>query len=153
MEGPRVQAVAHRGDCSIALAEGRADRDGEARGLIEAVADAFPELDLVSHEREADTRDALVWTGSREDVEALQQEFRTLRGPGEWALRVEHGAAFVSVVGLGLGAREATRAEAALERAGVPLVALRVSPTALVFRVPNERVEDAARALHGGLVQ
>ena len=75
-------------------------------------------------------------------------------GPGsEWTLRVEHGAAYVSVVGLGLGAREAARAEAALERAGVALIALRVSPTALIFRVPNERVEDAARALHAGLVE
>jgi aspartate kinase len=154
MEGPRVEAVAHRGDCSIAIAECDADGHGEARGLLEAVADAFPELELVSHERDTGAHDALVWTGSREDVEALQQEFRTLRGSGDkWALRAEHGAAYVSVVGLGLGAREAARAEAALERAGVALVALRVSPTALVFRVPNERVEDAARALHAGLVE
>ena len=154
MEGPRVEAVAHRGDCSIAIAEGSAGGRGAASGLLEAVADAFPELELVAHERDADARHALVWTGSREDVEALQQEFRTLRGPGsEWALRVEHGAAYVSVVGLGLGAREAARAEAALERASVPMVALRVSPTALVFRVPNERVADAARALHAALVE
>jgi len=154
MEGPRVEAVAHRGGCSIAIAEGNADGGSEARGLLEAVADAFPDLELVSHERGTGAHDALVWTGSREDVEALQQEFSTLRGPGDrWALRVEHGAAYVSVVGLGLGAREAARAEAALERAGVPLVALRVSPTALVFRVPNECVADAARALHAGLVE
>ena len=116
--------------------------------------DALPELELVSHERDADAHQTLVWTGSREDVETLQQEFRTLRGTGGgWTLRVEHGAAFVSVVGLGLGAREAARAEAALERAGVAPIALRVSPTALVFRVPNERAEDAARALHEGLVE
>jgi aspartokinase len=96
----------------------------------------------------------VIWTGSRADVEALQQEFSTLRGTGDkWALRVEHGAAYVSVVGLGLGAREAARAEAALESAGVPMIALRVSPTALVFRVPNERVQDAARALHAALVE
>ena len=153
MEGNRVEAVAHRGDCSIAVAEGNADGAGEAHALLEAVADAFPELELVAHERGTDVREGLVWTGSREDVEALQREFRALRGAGgQWALRVEHGAAYVSVVGLGLGAREAARAEAALERAGVALSALRVSPTALVFRVPNERVEDAARALHAGLV-
>jgi len=154
MEGPRVEAVAHRGDCSIAIAEGNADRGGEARALLEAVADAFPELELVAHERNADARHAVIWTGSRADVEALQQEFSTLRGTGDkWALRVEHGAAYVSVVGLGLGAREAARAEAALESAGVPMIALRVSPTALVFRVPNERVQDAARALHAALVE
>jgi aspartate kinase len=154
MEGPRVEAVAHRGDCSIAIAEGIADGSGKARGLLEAVADAFPELELVSHERDADAHHALVWTGSREDVEALQQEFPTMRGPGgKWALRVEHGAAYVSIVGLGLGAREAARAEAALDGAGIALIALRVSPTALVFRVPNERVQDAARALHAGLVE
>jgi aspartokinase len=118
------------------------------------VADAFPELELVTHERDADAHHALVWTGSREDVEALQQDFRALRGPGgEWALRVEHGAAFVSVVGLGLGARETARAEETLERAGVSMIALRVSPTALIFRVPNERVADAARALHAALVE
>jgi aspartate kinase len=154
MEGPRVEAVAHRGDCSIATAERNADGRGEARGLLEAVADALPELELVSHERGDGAHDVLVWAGSREDVEALQQDFHALRGPdGRWALRVEHGAAFVSVVGLGLAAREAARAEAALERDGIALIALRVSPTALVFRVPNERVEDAARALHRGLVE
>jgi len=154
MEGPRVEAVAHRADCSIAIAEGNAGGRGEARGLLEAVADAYPGLELVAHETAADAHHALLWTGAREDVEALQQDFRRLRGPGgEWALRAEHGAAFVSVVGLGLGAREAARAEAALERAGVPPLALRVSPTALVFRVPNERVEDAARALHAALVE
>ena len=149
-----MEAVAHRGDCSIVIAEGNADGSGEALRLLEAVADAFPELELVSHERGTGAHDELVWTGSREDVETLQQEFSALRGPGgKWALRVEHGAAYVSVVGFGLGAREAARAEAALERAGVPLVALRVSPTALVFRVPNECVADAARALHAGLVE
>ena len=154
MEGPRVEAVAHRDDCSIAIAEGNAGGRGEARGLIEAVADAFPELELVAHEQESDEHHGLIWTGSREDVVALQKDFRTLRGPGgEWALRVEHGAAFVSVVGLGLGAREAALAEGALERAGVPMIALRVSPTALVFRVPGERVEDAVRALHRTLVE
>jgi len=154
MEGPRVEAVAHRGDCSIAIAEGDAGGHGAAGELMEAVADALPELELVSHERDADGHHALIWTGSHEDVDALQHDFRTLRGPGgKWALRVEHGAAYVSVVGLGLGAREATRAETALDRAGVALITLRVSPTALVFRVPNERVEDAARALHAGLVE
>jgi len=154
MEGPRVEAVAHRDDCSIAIAEGNAGGRGEARGLIEAVADAFPELELVAHEQESDEHHGLIWTGSREDVTALEKEFRALRGPGgEWALRTEHGAAFVSVVGLGLGAREAALAEGALERAGVPMIALRVSPTALVFRVPGERVEDAVRALHRTLVE
>lgn len=154
MEGPRVEAVAHRGDCSIAIAESNANGSGEARGLLKAVAETLPELELVSHEQDAGTRDALVWTGACEDVEALQQEFGALRGPGSaWTLRVEHGVAYVSVVGLGLGAREAARAEAALEGAGVALITLRVSPTALVFRVPNERVEDAARALHAGMVE
>jgi aspartate kinase len=154
MEGPRVEAVAHRSDCSIAVAEGNAGGRGEARGLMESVADAFPELELVAHERASDEHHALVWTGSREDVTELAAEFRTLRGPGgEWTLRVEHGAAFVSVVGLGLGAREAAHAEEALERAGVPLIALRVSPTALVFRVPDERVAEAARALHAALLE
>jgi aspartate kinase len=154
MEGPRVEAVAHRGDCSIAIAEGNAGGGSEARGLLEAVADAFPELELVAHERDADAHHALTWTGSRENVEALQQDFHALRGPGsEWALRAEHGAAYVSVVGLGLAAREAARAEAAIERAGVAMIALRVSPTALIFRVPNDRAEDAARALHAGLVE
>jgi aspartokinase len=111
-------------------------------------------LELETHEQAAVAHQALVWTGSREDVEALQQGFNTLCGPGGgWALRVEHGAAFVSVVGLGLSAREAARAEAALERAGVALIALRVSPTALVFRVPNQRVAEAAQALHAALVE
>jgi aspartokinase len=87
--------------------------------------------------------------GGEEDVVALQGRFRELRGPGgEWRLEVVHGAAFVSLVGLGLGATEAARAERALERAGVPLVALRVTASALVFRVDAMRAEDAVRALH-----
>ena len=76
------------------------------------------------------------------------------RGPGgEWRLSVETDAAFVSLVGLGLGSAEAVRAEAALERAGVPLTALRTTPSALVFRVPNERVQDALRALHAAFFE
>jgi aspartate kinase len=154
MEGPRVEAVTHRGDCSIAVAERNGGGRGEARGLIEAVADTFPELELVSHEQAPDGHHALVWTGTRADVAALSKDFRARLGPGgEWTLRTEHDAAFVSVVGLGLGAREAAHAEGALERAQVPLIALRVSPHALVFRVPGERVEDAVRALHAALVE
>jgi aspartate kinase len=154
MEGARVEAVTHRDDCSIAIAEGNAGGRGEARALIEAVGDRLPDLDLIAHEQAGDMHGVIVWIGDRDGVETLQAEFRALRGPGgEWTLRVEHGAAFVSVVGLGLAAREAARAEAALERAGVPLVALRVSPTALIFRVPNERVEDATRTLHAALVE
>jgi aspartokinase len=96
----------------------------------------------------------LVWNGSREDVEGLQKDFATLSGPaGAWTLRCEHGAAFASVVGLGLGPRETAQAEAALDGVGVPLLALRASPGALVFRVPNERVEDAVRALHAALLE
>jgi aspartate kinase len=153
MEGPRVDAVTHRDDCSIAIAVGNAGGRGEARGILEAVADALPELELLAHEQDTEAHGALVWVGSREDAEALQARFRELRGPGgEWRLEVEHGVAFVSVVGLGLGAVEAARAEAALERAGVPLVALRVTPTALVFRVAADRCADAVRALHAEMV-
>ncbi|MBI5709479.1 MAG: aspartate kinase [Candidatus Eisenbacteria bacterium] len=154
MEGPRVEAVAHRDDCSIAIAEGNAGGRGEARGIIEAVSDAFPELELLAHEQPTGEHGVLVWVGSRADVEALQKEFRALRGPGgEWRLTVEHGAAFVSVVGLGLGARAVALAEAALERAGVPILALRTSPVALTFRVPGPRSADAVRALHAALVE
>src|SRR5437867_10183603 len=50
------------------------------------------------------------------DAEALRRGFRDLRGPGgEWKLQVDDGAAFVSVVGLGLGAQETVWAEQALE--------------------------------------
>jgi aspartokinase len=95
-----------------------------------------------------------VWIGSRADAEALEREFRTLRGPGgEWKLAIDHGAAFVSLVGLGPGTAEVVRAEVALERAGVPLVAVRVTPSALVLRVPNERCADAVRALHAEFLE
>jgi aspartokinase len=95
-----------------------------------------------------------VWLGERQDIEALQARFREVRGPGmEWRLEVEHGTAFVSVVGIGLGAHDATRAEAALERVNVPIVALRTTPTALIFRVPGGRSEDAVRALHAELLE
>jgi aspartokinase len=153
MEGPRVDAVTHRDGCSIAIAEGNAGARGEARGIIERVADAFPELELVAHEQDTEAHGAIVWIGAREEVEALARRFREVRGPGgEWRLAAEHGAAFVSVVGLGLGPLDAARAEAALERAGVPLVALRTTPTALIFRVPDARCGDAVRALHAEMV-
>ncbi len=151
MEGPRVEAVAHRDDCSVVVAAGGTGGHGAARRLIEAVADAFAELELVAHERPADASATLRWTGSREDAAALEGAFAGLAGGG-WSLRVEHGLAFVSAVGLGLGADEAARAEAALERAGVDFLELRLSPTALVFRVPGGRAADAARALHAALI-
>ncbi len=154
MEGPHVDAVTHRDGCSIAIAEGNAGGRGEARGLIENVAAALPELELIAHEQDTEAHGAVVWIGGREDVEALQARFRELRGPGgEWRLVAEHEAAFVSVVGFGLGAAHAARAEAALERAGVPLVALRVTPTALVFRVADARCADAVRALHAEMFE
>jgi aspartate kinase len=154
MEGARVEAVTHRDGCSIAIAEGNAGGRGEARALIEAVGDRLPDLDLIAHEQAGDMHGVIVWIGERDGVESLEREFKSLRGPGgEWKLRLEHGAAFVSVVGLGLGAREAARAERALEKRQVPLVALRVTPGALVFRVPGERCEEAVRALHAEFLE
>ena len=154
MEGPRVDAVTHRTDCSIAIAEGNAGGAGEARGIIESVAGEFPELDLIAHEQTGAGHGAIVWLGAREQAESLREQFRRLRGPGgEWRLEVEHGTAFVSVVGLGLTAREAARGEAALERAGVPMIALRVAPTALIYRVGGERCEHAVRALHAAFIE
>ena len=154
MEGARVEAITHRGDCSVVIAEGTAGGRGEARGIMAAVAEHYPELELVAHEQATDAHGAIVWVGSREDAESLKQRFRELRGPGgEWRLSVEHGAAFVSAVGLGLGAGEAVRAEAALERAGIPLIALRMTPAAVILRVPGERCDDAVRALHAALIE
>ena len=153
VEAPRVEAIAHQQDVSIVIAEGNAGGRGEARGILETVAERFPALELVAHEQAGDEHSALVWVGSREDADALQSGFRELRGPGgEWRLDVQHGCAFVSLVGLGLGAAQAARAEAALEKAGVPLVALRVTPSALVIRVPNDRCETAVRALHEAMI-
>src|SRR5580765_610453 len=77
----------------------------------------------------------------------------TRRQGREWRLDVVHDTAFVSLVGLGLGAAEAARAERALEKAGVPLVALRVTPSALVFRVANPQASDAVRALHAAFLE
>ena len=154
MEGARVEAVTHRDDCSIAIAEGTAGGRGEARGLIEAVSERLPDLELVAHEQAGDAHGVIVWIGERDGVETLEREFRALRGPGmEWKLKIEHGAAFVSLVGLGLGAREAAQAERALEKRGVPLRALRVTPAALVFRVPGERCADAVKALHAEFLE
>ena len=118
------------------------------------MARAFPELELIAHEQATDAHGAIVWIGTRSDAEALRRGFRDLRGPGgEWKLQVDDGAAFVSVVGLGLGAQETVRAEQALERAGVPLVALRTTPTALIFRVPGERCAAAVQALHAAFLE
>ncbi len=149
VEAPRVEAIAHQQDVTVVIAEGTSGGRGEARGILEAVAEAFPALELVAHEKLTEAHGALVWTGPRADAEALQARFRDLRGPGgEWSLTLQHEAAFVSVVGLGLGAAEAARGERALEKAGLDMLALRVTPSALVFRVPNARCEDAVRSLH-----
>jgi aspartate kinase len=154
MEAPRVEAVTHRSGVSIAIAEGNAGGRGEARGILEAVREQHPALELVAHEQATETHGALVWMGSREDCEALATGFRELRGPGgEWRLDLVHDAAFVSLVGLGLGAHEAAHAERALEKSGVPLVALRVTPAALVLRVPDARCADAVRALHAAFLE
>jgi len=153
VENPRVEAIAHQKDVSIVIAEGNAGGRGEARGILEAVAEAYPALELLAHERAGDEHAALVWVGPREDAELLKGRFRELRGPGgEWRLDAQHGCAFVSLVGLGLGAPEAARAEGALEKAGVTLLALRATPAGLVLRVPNERCDDAVRALHAAMV-
>lgn len=153
VEQPRVESVAHQMGVSIVIAEGNAGGRGEARGILEAVAGAYPALELVAHEQAGDEHAALVWVGPREDAEGLQAGFRELRGPGgEWRLGVQHDCAFVSLAGLGLGAAEAARAEAALEKALVPLIALRVTPAGLVFRVPNDRCEAAVRALHAAMI-
>jgi len=154
MEGARIEAITHRDDVSIAIAEGNAGGRGEARAIIEAVADALPELELIAHEQTGEQHHALVWIGARGDAETLKQRFRELRGPGmEWRLDLEHGTGFVSVVGLGLGAADVTRAEAALDRAAVPTLALRATPTALIFRVGGGRCADAVRALHAAFFE
>jgi len=154
VEAPKVEAVTHRADISLAIAEGNAGGRGEARGIVEAVAEQFPALELVAHEQADATHGAIVWMGARDDVAALEKQFRQVRGPGgEWRLDVVHDTAFVSLVGLGLGASEAARAERALEKAGVPLVALRVTPSALVFRVANAQASDAVRALHAAFLE
>lgn len=153
VEVPRVEAVSHQSGVSVVIAEGNAGGRGEARGILEAVADAFPALEIVAHEQVTDTHGAIVWCGPREDAEALEKSFRELRGPGgEWSLSVQHDAAFVSLVGLGLGAREAARAERALEKAGLSMLALRATPAGLVFRVPPEQCEAAVRALHAAML-
>ena len=154
MEASRVEAIAHRANCSIAIAEGNAGGRGESRGIIDSVAAHAPGLELIAHEFASDEHSVIVWIGERAEVEALERDFRAVRGPGgEWTFRVTHGAGFVSVIGLGLGAREVVRAETALERAGVPIVALRVTPAALIFRVPEARLDDAVRALHTALIE
>jgi aspartokinase len=146
-------AIAHRSDCSVVVAEGTAGARGEARGIIAAVAEEFPELELIAHEQATDAHGAVVWLGTRGDAEALEKSFRELRGPGgEWKLAVQHGAAFVSLIGPGLGAEAAVRAEAALERAGVGCLALRTTPAAMVLRVQDGRADDAARALHAEFI-
>src|SRR5204862_931310 len=110
VEGARVEAVTCRPDCAIVLAEGTSGGRGEGRGILEAVAGAFPELELIAHEQATDAHGSIAWIGNAADGEALEQDFRRLRGPGgEWRLTLEKGAAFVSAVGVGLGAREACR--------------------------------------------
>ncbi len=154
VETPRVEAVAHRKDVSVVIAEGNAGARGEARGIMETVAQAFPGLELIAHEQMSDAHSALVWIGAREDADELQRRFGELRGPGgEWKLTVQREAAFVSLVGAGLGAAEAARAEAALEKAGVPMLALRATPSALVFRVEGSVAETAVRALHAAFLE
>jgi aspartate kinase len=153
LEGPTIVAVTHQSDTSIAIAEGNAGGKGEAREIIAAAAAAVPEMQLIAHEQSGGVHHALIWMGERADAETLKARFHELRGPGmEWRLDVEHGCGFVSVIGLGLGGAEVARAEAAFERAGVSMIALRVTPTALVFRVPGDRLESAVQALHQAMI-
>ncbi len=52
-----------------------------------------------------------------------------------------------------LSGRLCDKAEIALERAGIPLVALRTTPSALIQRVANEGCEEAVRALHAAFLE
>lgn len=154
VETPRVEAIAHRTDVAVVVAEGNAGARGEARHILETVAGAHPALELIAHEQVTETHSALVWIGPNEDAEELQGRFRELRGPGgEWALTLQRDAAFVSLVGLGLGAAEAARAEEVLEKAGLPMLALRATPSALVFRVAPEHAAAAVKALHAAFLE
>ena len=154
VERARVEAVAHEGDVSVIVAEGNAGGVAESRGIVESVYEAFPALQLVAHEQATPTHGAIVWTGSRDDADALKAQFRDVRGPGgEWTLTVEHGAAFVSLIGLGLGSPEASRAVRALEQAGIPLLALRTTPSAMILRVAGASCEAATRALHAAFFE
>jgi aspartate kinase len=154
MEGGKVQAVVQRAHASIAIAEGNAGGRGEARGIIDAVHAAYPEVELLAHEEAGSGHAVLVWLCGREDADALVERFREIRGPGgEWRIQVEHDASFISAVGLGLTETHVTQAESALERAGVPLVALRVTPTSLVFRVPGAQGDAGLRALHSTFLE
>ena len=154
MEGGKVQAVAQRARCSIAIAEGNAGGRGEARDIIESVHSAYPNIELLAHEQAGSGHGVLVWLGERADTEDLVENFREMRGPGgEWRISAEHDATFVSLVGLGLGETHVARAEAALERARVPMVALRVTPTSLVFRVPGDDGDTAVRTLHATFLE
>lgn len=153
VEAPRVEAIAHQSGVSVVIAEGTSGGRGEARGILEAVAGEFPGLSLVAHEKITEAHGALVWTGTREDAEALQNQFRELRGPGgEWSLTLQHDAAFVSAIGLGLGVAEAIRGERALEKAGVEMLALRCTSSALIWRVTASQCEAAVKALHAELI-
>jgi aspartate kinase len=150
MENGKVEAIARQADRSVAIAEGNSGARGEARGIIHEVASAHPTLELLAHEQSGGVHDVLVWTGAREAVEDLVNGFRALRGPGgEWRVIAQHDSAFVSAVGIGLGPAHVVRAEAALEKAGITLIAMRVAPTALIFRVAAAAGDEAARVLHG----
>ena len=87
----------------------------------------------------------------------VRADFRNLRGPGgEWSIRVESGVAFVSLVGLGLSAREAAR-ETSRER---ELVAAGGAVDAQARDTASDDLTDAMnriarflaayRGLHGG---
>ena len=49
MEGGCVEAITHRKDVSVVLAEGTAGGRGEARNIISAVAGEYPDLELIAH--------------------------------------------------------------------------------------------------------
>src|SRR5262249_41672592 len=72
VESPKVEAVTHRSDVSLAIAEGNSGGVAEARGIVEAVAEQFPALELVAHEQADGTHGAIVWIGEKADVSALQ---------------------------------------------------------------------------------
>ena len=109
----------------------------------------------MAHEQDTDAHGALVWIGTtRRRRVRWRRDFRDARA------RAASGASTSSTAprscrwsasGSGRARWRAPRRRS--RRPGVPLVALRVTPTALILRVAGRRARDAVRALHAAFLE
>ncbi|RAL22793.1 aspartate kinase [Lujinxingia litoralis] len=121
-----------------------------AQASADRVAEAIERLAVVTYDWQAGRRlEAFVALDDVHGVDALERRLRDLGADVEVGRQ-----GLVSVVGLGVGgqARWSRMGQAALKEAGVVTLAMNASLARLSWVLPQEAVEEGARALHQAFV-